>query len=130
MKNACLAGLCACGAEGTATPQTDAPKPVTMPQKRIATLLPQLAKGDREYAKRILKSCADSHYEDVKMQSTVDRYRGKSDEFLAFLRKEWGWIIDYDRKSPSAVAAPCVSMIAGARQRPGTELVSLGSHEN
>ena len=82
MKKACLAGLCACGAEGTAAAQSGAPKPLTMPQKWIATLLPQLAKGDREYAKRILKGCAESHYEDLKMQSTVDRYRGRSDEFL------------------------------------------------
>ncbi len=105
MKTACLAGLCACGAEGTSTAQTasntntqtEVPKPVTMPHKWIATLLPLLAKGDREDAKRILKGCAESHYEDLKMQTTVDRFRGKPDEFLAFLRKEWGWGIDYDR---------------------------------
>jgi predicted hydrocarbon binding protein len=97
MKTACLAGLCACGAEGTSTAQTEVPKPVTMPHKWIATLLPLLAKGDREYAKRILKGCSESHYEDLKMQVTVDRFQGKLDDFLAFLRKEWGWVIDYDR---------------------------------
>jgi predicted hydrocarbon binding protein len=105
MKTACLAGLCACGAEGAAAAhqstsagtQAGAPKPVTMPQKWIAALLPQLAEGDREHAKRILKGCAESHYEDLKMQATVDRFQGKPDEFLDFLRKEWGWIIDYDR---------------------------------
>jgi predicted ArsR family transcriptional regulator len=68
-----------------------------MPQKGITALLPQLAKGDREEARRILKGCAEAHYEDLKMQATVDKFRGKMDEFLAFLRKEWGWIIDYDR---------------------------------
>lgn len=98
VKTACLAGICACAGKGTTAAQTDAPKPVTMPQKWIAALLPQLAKGDREYARRILKGCAVSHYEDLKMQTTVDRFRGKPDEFLAFLRKEWGWIIAYDRE--------------------------------
>ena len=105
IKGACLAGICSCGAGGLASAQTagsgdvpaEAPKPVDMPHKWIATLLPLLAKGDREYAKRILKGCSESHYEDLKMQATVDRFRGNLDAFLAFLRKEWGWIIDYDR---------------------------------
>jgi predicted ArsR family transcriptional regulator len=105
MKTACLAGLCACGAEGTIAAQTAAdtnaqaaaPKPPTMPQKWILALLPQLAKADREEARRILKGCAEAHYEDLKMQATVDKFRGRMDEFLAFLRKEWGWIIDHDR---------------------------------
>ncbi len=105
MKTACLAGLCACGGEGMTVPgraaegsaQTEAPKPATMPQKWIATLLPGLAAGDREHAKRILKTCSKSHYEDLNMQATVDRFRGKMDEFLAFLRKEWSWVIDYDQ---------------------------------
>jgi hypothetical protein len=105
MKTACLAGFCACGPESAiaaptaadADAQTEAPKPATMPQKWIVTLLPQLAKGDREQARRILKSCSESHYEDLKMQATVDRFRGKLDDFLSFLRKDWGWVIDYDR---------------------------------
>ncbi len=103
MKTACLAGFCACGAEAAALGgsdsgvQTAAPQPVGMPQKWIAKLLPLLSKGDPEYARRTLKGCAESHYEDLKMQATTERFRGKLDEFLAFLRKEWGWVIDYDR---------------------------------
>ena len=105
MKTACLAGFCACGAEDAtsaltaadANAQTEAPKPATMPQKWIAALLPELAKGDREYAKRILKPASESHYADLKMQETVERFRGELDAFLAFLRKEWGWVIEYDR---------------------------------
>ena len=100
-----MAGMCSCGARGLVAAETaggantpaDAPKPVSMPHKWIAILLPLLAKGDREYAKRILKGCAVSHYEDLKMQSVVERFRGKLDSFLDFLRKEGGWIIDYDR---------------------------------
>ena len=68
-----------------------------MPQKWIATLLPLLAKGSPEVAKRILRECSASHYDHLKMQATVDRFRGKLDDFLAFLRKEWGWVIERDR---------------------------------
>jgi predicted ArsR family transcriptional regulator len=106
MKTACLAGICACGAEDATSAQTtadgnapaEAAKPAGMPHKWIAALLPLLAKGDREYARRLLKGCAASHYEDLKMQATVDRFRGKLDAFLDFLRKEWGWIVAYDRE--------------------------------
>jgi predicted hydrocarbon binding protein len=31
------------------------------------------------------------------MRATADRFRGRTDEFLAFLRREWGWIIEHDR---------------------------------
>jgi len=97
--------MCSCGTRGLAAAETagdantptEAPKPVSMPHKWIATLLPLLAKGDREEVKRILKGCAESHYEDLKMKDTVDRFRGKLEAFLDFPRKEWGWIIDYDR---------------------------------
>jgi hypothetical protein len=106
IKGACLAGMCSCGsrrllaAETAAEtkPSAEAPAPAAMPQKWIASLLPLLAKGDKEYAKRLMKGCAQSHYEDLKMQATMDRFRGKLDAFLDFLRKEWGWIIEYDRQ--------------------------------
>ncbi len=130
MKTTCLAGFCACVAEETTNSgmaagdgaQTEAAKPATMPQKWIAALLPQLAEGDREHARRLLKRCSHSHYEDLKMQETVDRYRGKLDEFLAFLRKEWGWVIDYDRnrgviqinENKSSCVCPLVQKNAGA----------------
>jgi hypothetical protein len=130
MKTACLAGLCSCAARDTQAAQgntggeaqTRAPKPATMPQKWIATLLPLLAKGDREHAKRILKAASESHYEDLKMQATVERFRGSPDDFLAFLRKEWGWVIEYDRdggvirvnENKSSCVCPLVQTNQGA----------------
>ena len=56
-----------------------------------------------EYARRLLKGCAASHYEDLKMQATVDRFKGKLDEFLDFPRKEWGWIIEHDQDQDKGV---------------------------
>jgi hypothetical protein len=96
--------MCTCGARGLSAAETaQDPKPAasqpaaTMPQKWIVALLPQLARGDREYAKRLLKGCSRSHYDDLNLQATLDRFRGKLDDFLDFLRKEWGWVIEYDR---------------------------------
>ena len=102
IKTMCLTGMCACGAGSLVSAQTatdgDAPAepPVGMPHKWIAALLPLLAEGDRAAAQRLLKGCAASHYEDLKMQATVERFKGRLEAFLEFLGKEWGWIIDYD----------------------------------
>ncbi|MBN1362635.1 MAG: hypothetical protein JW993_18705 [Sedimentisphaerales bacterium] len=105
VKKACLAGLCACGARAVNAAQTgeseSAPapeeKPATMPQKWIVTLLPLLAGGDQEYARRVLKGCSASHYEHLKMQATLEPFIGKLPAFLDFLRTQWGWIIEHDR---------------------------------
>ena len=104
VKRACLAGLCACGAAGAAevqpstaeTEPAQAETPPTMPQKWIATLLPLLAAGDPEDAKRVLKGCSLSHYEDLKMEATLKPFVGQLPEFLGFLKSAWGWVIDYD----------------------------------
>jgi len=103
VKTACLAGLCGWVGENTAAAsgevraQPEAPTAAALAQKWIATLLPVLATGDREHAKRALKRCSKAHYDDLNMQVTVDRFRGHLDEFLAFLRQAWAWIIDYHR---------------------------------
>lgn len=106
MKTGCLAGLCAClggsaaaaAEEAGAAAQTGEPKPPTMPQKWIVAVLPALAAMDKEQAKRVLKTGAPAHFEHLNMTATVERYRGKMDEFLEYLRREWDWIIAYDRE--------------------------------
>lgn len=105
VKRAAVVGLCACGAQvvdgaetGTGEGASAPPeKPAEMPQKWVAVLLPLLAGGDREYAKRVLKGCSASHYEHLKMPATLAPFVGKLPAFLDFLRAEWGWHIDYDQ---------------------------------
>jgi len=104
MKRACLTGMCACGArpmaaaqDGQGQQEAAAEARISMPQSWIATLLLLLAAGDREAAARLLKGCASSHYADLKMGATVQRFRGRLQAFLDFLRGEWGWIVDYDQ---------------------------------
>ena len=106
MKTGCLAGLCAClGVPNTAASddksvgaQTAEPKPTaTMPQKWIAAMLPALAEIDEVQAKRVLKSGAMAHFEHLNMAATAAGYRGRIDKFLDYLRREWDWVIEYDR---------------------------------
>lgn len=132
IQGACLAGMCTCGARGLSAAQATqgpglAPQPLpaaTMPQKWIATLLPLLAQGDRASAKRLLKGCAASHYDDLKMQAKVEPFRGKLDAFLDFLRQEWGWIIEYDRQrgviQVNENKATCVCPLV--QRQPGSNL--------
>lgn len=103
VKTGCLAGLCAClggpaaADEAGAAAQAGEPKPPAMPQKWIVAVLPALAAMDREQAKRVLKSGAPAHFDHLNMTATVERYRGKMDEFLDYLRREWDWVVAYDR---------------------------------
>ncbi len=100
MKTACLAGLCACGG----TPLRDVPGVANatpeslrgMPGKWIEALLPSMATLDSEDAGRILKGCSAAHYEDLAIDATVGRFRGDLPGFLDHLRREWGWIVEYD----------------------------------
>lgn len=69
-----------------------------MPQKWIATLLPQLAtRVSRAEARQILKQCSAAHYEQLNTDAIVAPFKGKLDDFLAHLTKTWGWNINYDR---------------------------------
>ena len=105
MKTGCLAGLCAClgvpttAADGAgAGAQTGEPTPAaTMPQKWIVAMLPALAEIDKEQARRVLKNGAKAHFEHLNMAATAGSYRGRMSEFLDFLRREWDWVIEYDR---------------------------------
>jgi len=70
-----------------------------MPRKWIAALLPLMATIDPGEAHRVLKRCSSSHYEDLKMDETVARFRGNVGSFIEFLRTEWGWVVDFDEAS-------------------------------
>jgi len=106
MRRAGLVGLCACLGPRTGAAQTAAvpagsqsqdAKRVAMAQEWISFLLPSLAACDRDHVRRGLKSCSRSHYDALGMDATVERFRGRLDEFLDYLRKEWSWVIRYDR---------------------------------
>lgn len=105
-----LAGLCACSCGGglrasaplnAADRELDAPSdasqdPATMPRRWIAVLAGSLAESDPEEARRLLKGCSASHWEELGMDARVAPFRGNLPAFLDFLRSEWGWIIEFD----------------------------------
>ncbi len=102
LRSACLMGFCACAApnakgEAGAHAESEGERPPAgMPRKWIATLLPLMATIDPDEARRILKRCSSSHYEDLAMDETVSRFHGDVSSFVDFLRTEWGWIVDFD----------------------------------
>lgn len=102
LRSACLMGFCSCAgpnadAEAGVQAARDAEQPPPgMPRKWIATLLPLMATIDPDEARRVLERCSSSHYEDLAMDDTVARFRGDVSSFIEFLRREWGWVVDFD----------------------------------
>jgi hypothetical protein len=107
LKRACFCGISACGVAAGACSQAvanETPKPQPaprdpMPYKWISALLPSIdANTDREHARTIMKGCAQSHFDHLEMGKTLARFTGKLDDFLAFLKGEWGWIIEHRKE--------------------------------
>ena len=67
-----------------------------MPRRWIAALATSLAEVDPAEARRALKGCSAAHWEQLAMDETVRAFQGDLPALLAFLREEWGWIIEYD----------------------------------
>ena len=69
-----------------------------MPRAWIAAVLPALgAEPDRAAAGRVLKAAAAAHWDNLRMAEKAAPFRGNLNGFLAFLSREWGWKIEYDR---------------------------------
>ncbi|MBP1612945.1 MAG: hypothetical protein H6Q13_393 [Bacteroidetes bacterium] len=109
IKTACLGGACLCGFSSIleANPlntmsekngETDSK--VTMNQFWIAELLNNLdANLDKESVRKVVKSASLAHYNDLKMENILAPYKGKLEEFVPFLEKEWGWICSFEGKN-------------------------------
>ena len=104
LRTACFAGICACArvpaADAAVTSIQDGrPDPGAPPElarRWIGALLPALAMLEAEEARGVLRQCAQAHFDDLGMASTLAPFRGDLPAFLGFLRSEWGWIVDYD----------------------------------
>ncbi len=128
VRSACLMGFCACAAASTDTAsdsgRTTNPEkpPAGMPRKWIAALLPLMATIDPDEARRILKRCSSSHYEDLEMDVTLHPFRGDVPAFIDFLRTEWNWVVDFDpatgvalvNENKSECVCPLISRDHGA----------------
>jgi hypothetical protein len=103
LKTACTSGFCCCvgaastpraGNAGATDPQAheDALAP-----RWVAALLPAIAaEVEPEAGRRALKAAAAAHYAQLHMDDRVAGFDGKLDDFLEWLRSEWGWKIDHE----------------------------------
>jgi len=100
LKLACASGICSCAGTGflraEVSPGDAGQEEDPMPRKWILALLPVLvSETDQVTAGRVLKGAAEAHYEHLKMAEKTSPFRGKLEDFLAYLRAEWGWKIEY-----------------------------------
>lgn len=102
----CCIGACCFGAAGCSEKsggngeQTQTRQQDTLPYKWIAAILQNIDENvSDDYARDIIKSGAAAHYEQLQMDKTLAQFKGKLEEFLEFPRREWGWIIDYDKQN-------------------------------
>jgi hypothetical protein len=104
MKRSCLLGLCGIGASSglvaadTAS-GTGQPQPESLHSRWISSLLLGLKDENPETARRIIKNRGEAHFNDLNLREKLAPYVGKLDSFHAFLRDDWGWIIDFDKNA-------------------------------
>ncbi|MBN2785184.1 MAG: hypothetical protein JXR25_10170 [Pontiellaceae bacterium] len=55
-------------------------------------------------AKSALKQASSVHYEQLKMDEMLARYKGDLKGFIAFLEKQWGWKVTFDEQTRTLVA--------------------------
>lgn len=110
VRNACLTGACFCGfgavtarASDSIRPKEEEGNPVG--QAWLASLLLNMKQNmDPRQIRLIIKDSAKAHYNHLKMDDMLSGYEGRLKEFAEFLRKEWGWNIEYDTATGVLIA--------------------------
>jgi len=104
LKKSCLLGVGLCGFESASrlaaaddTPQTEQPKPEPIHSRWISSLVLSLKDETPETARRIIKNRSQAHYDDLNLNEMFAPYVGNLETFHEFLKKEWGWVIEYDK---------------------------------
>lgn len=60
--------------------------------------------SEEKCAESILQQCSNFHYKQLNMDEITQKYKGRIDEFLAFITTQWGWIIYYDKEKQEIIA--------------------------
>lgn len=109
----CLTGVCLCGFSSflkaeSAPVNNNFQEPNTqkiLMHEWISTLLLSMDKTtDKETCKTIMKKCAVSHYDSLKMDEFLAPFIGEIENFNRFIEKEWGWKVTY-RKDEGVILA-------------------------
>jgi len=129
VRRACLSGACICGFGALTLESADGMQDTNNSSSQVAgrwitQLLGNLDQHlENEELKRILKKSAAVHYDHLKMDDLLAGYAGHLDEFIAFLEKEWGWKINYDKITGVILADEnkswCVCPVLGKTTTPG-----------
>jgi hypothetical protein len=51
---------------------------------------------DEQTLRKIIKTASSAHYNQLNMEETLKPYRGKLNDFIAYIEKEWGWTCNYE----------------------------------
>jgi hypothetical protein len=110
-KTACLGGACLCGfgaIAGSASSenknQEDDSKTLLF-QSWIALLLTNADSSlGEEEIRKVFKSSALAHYNDLKMDSILVDYKDKLEAFIDWVETSWGWKVDYNKATRTIVA--------------------------
>ena len=54
--------------------------------------------------RKVMKSCASIHYNDLKMDDLLAGYVGNLEKFIAWIEENWGWKIEYDKSVKTLIA--------------------------
>jgi len=76
-----------------------------------------------ESCRKIMKPCANAHYQFLEMDKALEPYRGNISLFLQFINETWGWKIDYNQQTgiiladenKAACVCPMVNQSKGVR---------------
>lgn len=109
IKHACVAGACLCGfgnliqaAESVSAVTGDEPlnSNNSLMQDWISTLLLSIDDHEDEAAcRKIMKRCAQTHFNHLQMDVLLKEYKGDLSRFITFIEQKWGWKIDYQQKA-------------------------------
>ena len=55
--------------------------------------------ADTAEISRVIKGCHAAHYDVLGMDSVLEPFAGRIDDFIDFLQSQWNWIVRYDREA-------------------------------
>jgi hypothetical protein len=115
ISKACLSGACMCGfgsllsagngSAGMLHSGKDESDRQAMMQAWIAQLLSNIGSSlDEKSIRKIMKNCAEVHYNDLGMKAILAGYTGNLGSFIKFLEEKWGWKISWDADTKTLIA--------------------------
>jgi hypothetical protein len=114
-KTVCLSGACLCGFgmmtsplagslnQNTATDESNGKE--LLLQALIAKVLTNLnSEFSKDEIRKVMKSCALVHYDNLKMDDLLKDYVGNLKKFISWIEENWGWKIEYNKELKTLIA--------------------------